>query len=62
MTKLLKANFWTLVGGAIGAFAGFLYWQQIGCASGTCAITAHPLNSALYGALLGMLLFDLFKK
>lgn len=62
MTKLLKANFWYLIGGAIGGLAGFLYWQQVGCASGTCAITSHPVNSALYGAVLGMLFTDLFKK
>lgn len=62
MTKLLKANIWYLIGGAIGGLAGFLYWQQVGCASGTCAITSHPVNSALYGAVLGMLFTDLFKK
>ena len=47
---------------AIFGVAGFLYWQQVGCASGTCAITSHPVNSALYGAVLGMLFTDLFKK
>ncbi len=62
MTKLLKANFWAMIGAGIGALAGFLYWQQIGCASGTCAITSSPVNSSIYGAVLGMLLVDLFKK
>ncbi len=51
----------TLAGAALGAVAGFLYWQQIGCVSGTCAITSSPVNSTLYGALLGGLLLNIFK-
>jgi rhodanese-related sulfurtransferase len=57
----IKQNYLTIVGVVIGAIAGFLYWQQVGCASGTCAITSKPLNSTLYGALMGGLLFNLFK-
>ncbi|MCW5906421.1 MAG: hypothetical protein KIS94_01050 [Chitinophagales bacterium] len=45
-----------------GALAGFLYWKFVGCSSGTCAITSNPLNSTLYGAMLGGLAFDLFRK
>jgi hypothetical protein len=41
---------------------GFLYWQQIGCVSGTCLITSKPVNSTVYGSLMGALLFGLFKK
>lgn len=52
-----------LVAGAItGALAGYLYWQQIGCSSGTCMITSKWHNSTAYGALLGGLLFSIFKK
>jgi H+/Cl- antiporter ClcA len=46
-----------ITGAAIGALAGWLYWKYVGCASGTCPITARPLSSSLYGALLGALLF-----
>ena len=46
----------------MGAVAGYLYWQQVGCASGTCMITSKPVNSTLYGALMGSLLFGIFKK
>ncbi len=52
----------TLLGIFIGAIAGYLYYFYIGCASGTCAITSRPLNSTLYGAMMGGLLFTSFKK
>jgi len=51
-----------IAGVAVGAVAGFLYWQQVGCASGTCPITASPLNSTAYGAVMGGLLVSTFKK
>jgi len=40
-----------ILGGAIG----FAYYYFIGCKSGTCAITSNPVNSTLYGVLLGTL-------
>jgi phage shock protein E len=46
----------------IGAIAGYAYYYFVGCGSGTCAITSKPLNSSLYGAVMGGLLADLFKK
>jgi hypothetical protein len=52
----------TLVGLLVGALLGYVYYHFVGCASGTCAITSKPMNSALYGALLGGLLFNLFQK
>lgn len=50
------------VGALIGALAGFLYWKYVGCLTGTCAITSNPLNSTLYFALFGSVLFGSFKK
>jgi len=50
-----------IIGVAIGAIGGYLYYYFIGCASGTCAITSKPLNSTLYGAVMGSLLLDMFK-
>lgn len=52
----------TLIGIITGAIAGYLYYHFVGCASGTCAITSKPLNSTLYGAMMGGLLLNLFKK
>ena len=52
----------SLIGIIIGAIAGWLYWNFIGCSSGTCAITSKPLNSTLYGALMGYLVAGIFQK
>ena len=60
MTK--KAILITGIGIVVGAIAGCLYYFYVGCASGTCAITSKPLNSTLYGALMGGLVFNMFVK
>lgn len=62
MKKWFKTNLWYFLGAIIGAIGGYLYWQQVGCGSGSCAITSSPVNSTLYGALMGSLFFSLFKK
>lgn len=66
--KLLIMKNWVLknkliiLGIALGSIGGFIYWQQIGCSSGTCAITSKWHNSTAYGAMMGGLLFSIFKK
>ncbi|VAW17075.1 putative membrane protein [hydrothermal vent metagenome] len=50
------------VGVILGALGGYLYYAEIGCVSGTCAITSKPVNSTLYGALMGGLVFNMFIK
>jgi hypothetical protein len=62
MKKWFKSNWLYAAGAAVGAIAGYLYWQQVGCTSGTCMITSKPLNSSLYGAAMGSLLLGIFKK
>ena len=57
-----KALLLTGIGIAIGALAGYAYYFYVGCASGTCAITSKPLNSTLYGALMGGLIFNMLVK
>ena len=52
----------TLIGVMIGAVTGYLYYLNIGCESGTCAITSKPINSTLYGSLMGGLIFNMFVK
>lgn len=44
-----------LIGIALGALAGFLYWRFIGCSSGTCPLTSKWYNSTLFGAVAGYL-------
>ena len=62
MKKWFKNNALYLIGAVVGALAGYVYWQQVGCASGTCMITSKPINTTLYGAVIGSLLFGMFKK
>lgn len=61
MNFILKHKL-TIIGIIIGAFGGYLYYHFVGCASGTCAITSKLLNSTLYGAIMGGLLFNMLKK
>lgn len=49
-----------IIGIVAGAAIGFAYWYVIGCNSGTCAITSSPINSSIYGALMGLLLVNTF--
>jgi len=60
--KLLLKHKLTLLGILAGAIAGWLYYYYVGCAAGTCAITSKPLNSTLYGALMGGLFLNIFQK
>ena len=62
MTSWANKNKLSIIGVAVGAIGGFLYWKLVGCSSGTCMITSKPINSTLYGALMGFLLFGIFKK
>ncbi|MBK6342305.1 MAG: hypothetical protein IPF41_06875 [Flavobacteriales bacterium] len=50
----------TLGAALAGAAAGYMYYSLVGCASGSCAITSSPVNSSLYGALMGGLLANSF--
>lgn len=52
----------SIAGLVLGAIGGYLYYHYVGCESGTCAITSKPLNSTLYGALMGGLFLNIFKK
>lgn len=62
MKTFLKKNLLVVIGIPLGALGGYLYWYYIGCLSGSCAITSNPLNSTLYGAAMGGLIFSMFKK
>lgn len=62
MKKWFNNNLLYIIGACFGAIAGYTYYSQIGCSSGTCMITSKPINSTLYFALMGALLFGIFKK
>lgn len=50
------------IGIALGAVAGYTYWYYVGCTSGSCAITSSPVNSSIYGSVMGIFVTNLFKK
>lgn len=58
----IRKHLLSIIGIALGAIGGYAYYHFVGCASGTCAITSKPVNSTLYGAVMGGLLFNIFKK
>ena len=62
MNFIIKKYKLDLIGILLGAIAGFMYWKFVGCANGTCMMTSQPLNSSLYGALMGFLVLGMFKK
>lgn len=61
LNKLLNYKL-TILGIVVGLVAGYAYYYYVGCASGTCPITSRPLNSTLYGGMMGGLFFSMFEK
>jgi len=59
MKRILINKKWQIIGVLVGLIVGYLYYRLVGCSNGTCKITASPINSSLYGGLLGYLLIDL---
>ncbi len=56
MKKIILHYKSILIGALVGAGLGYAYYYFVGCQSGTCAITSNPINSTLYGALMGGIL------
>lgn len=52
----------SLLGAFLGGIAGYFYYKNIGCVSGTCPITSNPYLSVLYGIIVGVLLLNSFEK
>lgn len=46
----------------LGGLAGYVYWYYVGCTSGSCSITSSPVNSSIYGAVMGIFITNLFQK
>lgn len=62
MTAFLKKNLLGLIGLAAGAIGGYAYYYFIGCNTGSCPLTSNPYISVIFGAVIGYLLLDMFKK
>ncbi len=62
MLKAFFRKYWpVLLGVAVGAIAGYLYWRYVGCTTGSCPITSSPVNSSLWGAVMGGLLGSIIR-
>jgi len=57
-----RNNLLTISGIVAGAAGGFLYYYFIGCTTGTCPLTSNPWLTMIWGATVGYLLFDMFRK
>lgn len=62
MKEFLKKHRLKFIGFIVGAVGGYLYYRFVGCGSGLCPITSNPWRMTIYGALIGLLLFDIFSK
>jgi LytS/YehU family sensor histidine kinase len=62
MKKWLLNNKLIIAGTVVGAVGGYFYYRMVGCTNGSCLISSKPLNSSVYFAVLGALLFNMFKK
>ncbi len=55
------ARGWTMIlriaiGSVLGGGLGFAYYKFVGCSTGTCPLTSHPVISPIYGMVVGALL------
>jgi hypothetical protein len=62
MKRWMLHNKLYFIGAITGGFAGFLYWKFVGCVNGSCLITSNPFRSTIYFAIMGALVFGMFKK
>lgn len=60
--EFINKHMLKIIGVLAGAVGGFMYYYFVGCQSGTCPITSNPYVSVFYGAFMGYLLLDMFKK
>lgn len=61
MKSFIVKNILAIIGAILGILGGYLYWRYVGCQSG-CPITSSPINSSIWGGVMGGLLFSIFPK
>jgi hypothetical protein len=62
MENFIKKYKLGLIGLVLGGILGYAYYHFIGCNTGTCAITSKPINSSVYGMVMGYLILSTFEK
>ncbi len=50
------------LGIAFGAVVGYVWYDQVGCANGSCLISSSPLRSIAYFSFVGALFAQSFVK
>ena len=55
-----KISILSIIGLVVGAIGGYIYYKEVGCVSGTCAITSNPYMSIAWGGAFGYLVLDMF--
>jgi hypothetical protein len=56
MKRFKKIMIFVVIGGVLG----YVYYSFVGCSTGACPITSHPLNTILYGGVIGLILGSVF--
>ena len=62
MKEFFKKHWLKFAGVLAGAIGGYLYYRFIGCGTDSCPITSNPWRVTAYGSIMGLLLFDIFKR
>lgn len=62
MENFIKKYKLGFIGIVLGGILGYAYYHFIGCNTGTCAITSKPINSSVYGMVMGYLILSTFEK
>ncbi|MDO5665750.1 MAG: DUF6132 family protein [Bacteroidia bacterium] len=62
MKDFFTKHWLKFLGAAAGAIIGYLYYYFVGCGTGSCPLTSNPWRMTIYGAVLGLLILDVFKK
>ena len=62
MENFIKKYKLGLIGLVLGGILGYAYYHFSGCNTGTCSITSKPINSSVYGMVMGYLILSTFEK
>ena len=58
----IKVSYPEIIGLALGATGGYIYYKVVGCPTGSCPITSNPWVSSIWGAMIGYLFGNMFNK
>ncbi len=59
--KRLSNYIWPLTGILVGGLGGFIYWNEVGCLTGTCPLKSQWQTMVPYGMMLGYLITSFIK-